>query len=535
MCAGAGIWRAARVKGDGGLRDWNSKVHASILCRQVELIPGHPRSQLRNDFQERISGMMKWLNAALLASIGSIAMAQGGAGGQLKQDVIESVDAQAEALTDLSDRIWRFAEIAFRETQSAEALIEHAAAHGFEITRNVGGIPTAFIAEYGSGEPVIGILGEFDALPGILQAAVPERSPVETGAPGHGCGHNVFGSASLGAAIAVKQLIEAGDIDGTIRFYGTPAEEKFFGKLWMIRDGAFDGVDVMMDWHPGDEIEASVQSSQALVDFLVEFDGQAAHAAADPWNGRSAGDALELYAHGINAYREHVKPTVRIHYHIMDAGKVVNVVPDYAKIWVRVRDRSREGMAPVYQRVQAMAEGAAIMANVDHKVTLISGVHEVMPNRTGGAALQANLEALGRIEYTEAEQQFAMDIQKATGKAPVGMDAEVRPLRETEKNPSGGSTDVGDVSYIVPTIRLRAPIAGKDVPWHSWAVVASGGMSIGHKGLEYAAKALAMTMVDLYEDPELVAAIKDEFAERKGDYVYEGILPPGPPPLDFEQ
>ena len=401
--------------------------------------------------------MMKWLNAALLASISSIAMAQGNASGQLKQDVISSVDAQADALIDLSDRIWRYAEIAFRESESAQALIEHATAHGFEITRNVGGIPTAFIAEYGSGQPVIGIMGEFDALPGLSQATVPERSPIETGEPGHGCGHNIFGSASLGAAIAIKQLIEAGDIDGTIRFYGTPAEEKFFGKLWMIRAGAFDGVDVMMDWHPSDKLEADVQSSLALVDFLVEFDGQSAHAAADPWNGRSAGDALELYAHGINAYREHVKPTVRIHYHIMDAGKVVNVVPDYAKIWVRVRDRSREGMAPVYQRVQAMAEGAAIMANVDHKVTLISGVHEVMPNRTGGAALQANLEALGGIEYTEAEQQFAMDIQKATGKAPVGMDAEVRPLRETEENPSGGSTDVGDVSYIVPTIRLRAP------------------------------------------------------------------------------
>jgi len=479
--------------------------------------------------------MTRWFGLVLLASFSALASAQTDANPQLKQEVIASVDAQADALTDLSDRIWNFAEIAFRESESAEALIEHATAHGFAITRNVGGMPTAFVAEYGSGKPVIGIMGEFDALPGLSQAAVPERSPIDTGEPGHGCGHNIFGSASLGAAIAVKQLIEAGEIEGTIRFYGTPAEEKFFGKLWMIRAGAFDGVDVMMDWHPGDEIEASVQSSQALVDFLVEFDGQAAHAAADPWNGRSAGDALELYTQGINAYREHVKPTVRMHYHIMDAGKVVNVVPDYAKIWVRVRDRSREGMAPVHARVKAMAEGAAIMADVDHKVTLISGVHEILPNRTGGAALQANLETLGGIDYTEAEQQFAMEIQKATGKEPVGMDAEVRPLRDTQKNPSGGSTDVGDVSYLVPTIRLRAPIAGKDVPWHSWAVVATGGMSIGHKGLVYASKALAMTMVDLYQDPELVAAIKTEFDDRKGDYVYDGIVPPGPPPLDFEQ
>jgi aminobenzoyl-glutamate utilization protein B len=278
-------------------------------------------------------------------------------------------------------------------------------------------------------------MGEFDALPGLSQAAVPERSPIETGAPGHGCGHNVFGAASLGAAIAVKELIEAGELSGTVRYYGTPAEEKFFGKLWMIRAGAFDDVDVMMDWHPSDKIEAVVQSSQALVDFLVEFDGQAAHAAGDPWNGRSAGDALELYTSGINAYREHVKPTVRIHYHIMDAGKVVNVVPDYAKIWVRVRDRDRAGMTPVYERVQAMAEGAAIMADVDHKVTLISGVHEILPNRTGGAALQANLEALGGIRYTAEEEAFAKAIQKATGKPEVGMDAEVNAPARDAPNP----------------------------------------------------------------------------------------------------
>jgi len=464
-----------------------------------------------------------------------LATAQSTIDDPLKEQIVASVDAQAGSLTTLSDAIWRYAEIAFKETQSADALVKHAEENGFRVTRGTGDIPTAFVAEYGSGEPVIGIMGEFDALPGLSQDTVPTRSPLEEGEPGHGCGHNVFGTASLGAAIAVKQLIESGELSGTIRYYGTPAEEKFFGKLWMIRAGAFDDVDVMMDWHPGDKIEASVQSSQALVDFLVEFHGQAAHAAADPWNGRSAGDALELYASGINAYREHVKPTVRMHYHIMDAGKVVNVVPDYAKIWVRVRDRDRAGMTPVYQRVQAMAEGAAIMANVDHEVTLISGVHEILPNRTGGAVLQANLEKLGGISYTEEELTYAKGIQEATGKPQVGMDATVNPLRETQENPPGGSTDVGDVSYIVPTISLSAPIAPKDVPWHSWAVVASGGMSLGHKGLVYASKALAMTMVDLFEDPELIEDIKAEFAERKGDYVYEGIIPPGPPPLDFPQ
>lgn len=452
-----------------------------------------------------------------------------------KTAVVNAVDAHSDALTALSDEIWRHAEIAFHETQSADALVAQAEENGFRVSRGTGEIPTAFVAEYGSGKPIIGIMGEFDALPGLSQDTLPTRSPLQQGEPGHGCGHNVFGAASLGAAIAIKELMEAGDISGTIRYYGTPAEEKFFGKLWMIRAGAFDDVDVMMDWHPADKLEASVQSSQALVDFLVQFDGQAAHAAADPWNGRSAGNALELYAHGINAYREHIKPTVRIHYHIMDAGKVVNVVPDYAKIWVRVRDRSREGMTPVYERVQAMAEGAAILANVDYRVSLISGVHEILPNRAGGAALQANLEALGGISYSPQELAFARTLQASTGKPDVGMDAVVNPLRETAEDPPGGSTDVGDVSYIVPTIRLTAPIAPSGVPWHSWAVVASGGMSLGHKGLVYAAKALAMTMVDLFEHPALVDQIKAEFTARKGDYDYEGLLPPGPPPLDFEQ
>ncbi|GAB5414981.1 MAG: M20 family metallopeptidase [Congregibacter sp.] len=475
-------------------------------------------------------------NAVLTALFAaSIVSTQAKADEALKSEAIASIDSRTQALTSLSDEIWRHAEIAFKETQSADALITHAREHGFQVTTGIGEIPTAFIAEYGSGQPVIGIMGEFDALPGLSQNTVPERSPLEEGAPGHGCGHNIFGVASLGAAIAVKELIESGELQGTIRYYGTPAEEKFFGKLWMIRAGAFEGVDVMMDWHPTDKIEANVQSSQALVDFLVEFDGQAAHAAGDPWNGRSASDALELYAHGINAYREHIEPTVRIHYHIMDAGKVVNVVPDYAKIWVRVRDRSRDGMTPVYERVRAMAEGAAILADVEHKVTLISGVHEILPNRTGGAILQANLEALGPISYTRDELRYAKAIQAETGKPEVGMDGDVRPLRETEKNPPGGSTDVGDVSFNVPTISLGAPIAPKDVPWHSWAVVASGGMSLGHKGLTYAAKALAMTMIDLYKNPDLIEGVKAEYKERKGNYVYEGILPPGPPPLDFQQ
>ncbi|MCI5083119.1 MAG: amidohydrolase [Saprospiraceae bacterium] len=452
-----------------------------------------------------------------------------------KQAVISSVEQQFEKLRDLSDRIWSYEEVAFRETKSAADLMAYAEANGFKITKNVGDIPTAFVAEYGSGKPVIGILGEFDALPGLSQKAVPTKDPIHDGGAGHGCGHNLFGVASLGAATAIKKLIEAGELQGTVRFYGTPAEEKFFGKLWMIRAGAFDDVDVVMDWHPSGETRADVQSSLALVDFKVEYFGQAAHASGDPWNGRSASDALELYTNGINFYREHVKPTVRIHYHIQDAGKVVNVVPDYSRIWTRVRDTKREGMEKVWKRVEKIAEGAAIMADVDYKITLISGIHEVLVNRTGGAALQKNLEFLGPIEYTEEEQAFAKKIQKATDKPEIGIESVINPLEETKEHPMGGSTDVGDVSFVVPVIRLRATTAPKGTPWHSWAVVACGGMSIGHKGMEYAAKALSMTMVDLFEDAELRAAVKKEFKERKGDYQYKGMVPDGPPPLDYEE
>jgi len=452
-----------------------------------------------------------------------------------KKDVIEFVDDHYDELTALSDKIWSYEEIAFRENKSAEALAQYAEQQGFKVTRGVAGIPTAFTAEYGSGKPVIGILGEYDALPGLSQDKVPTKSPRNEGAPGHGCGHNLFGTASLAAASAIKEQIESGNLKGTVRFYGTPAEEKFFGKLWMVREGLFDDLDFCMDWHPGDETKVAVQKGLALVDFMVEFRGQAAHGAADPWNGRSAGDALELYTTGINYYREHVKPTVRMHYHIMNAGLVVNVVPDYAKIWVRVRDSSREGVMPVYERVTAMAEGAAIMANVDYEVNLISGVHEIVVNRTGGAALQENLEYLGEIQYTDEEVEFAKKIQESTGKPQIGLDTSIKPMEATKEHSDGGSTDAGDVSWVVPTIRLSATTAPSGTPWHSWAVVACGGMSIGHKGMVYAAKALSMTMVDLYKNKKLQEEVRAEWKERVGDYQYKGIVPEGPAPVDADQ
>ena len=448
-----------------------------------------------------------------------------------KKQLIASVENHKEDLISISDKIWANAEIAFQETESSKLLADYAEANGFTVERGVADIPTAFIATYGEGKPVISVLGEFDALPGISQKAQPTKEPLEAGAAGHGCGHNLFGTASLGAAIAVKEMIEAGEIKGTVKFIGTPAEEKFFGKLWMLEAGVWDDVDVNVSWHPSADTKADVQSSLAMVDFIVEFNGQAAHAAADPWNGRSASDALELYTTGINYYREHIKPTVRIHYHIQDGGQVVNVVPDYSKLWVRVRNTDTKGMLPVFEQVKKMAEGAAIMANVDYKYSLVSGIRETLVNRTGGAVMQENLELLGPLEYTEEEIAFGKKIQEITGKPQVGMDSKIYPFEETRENPGGGSTDVGDVSWNVPNINLGVTVAPKDTPWHSWAVVACGGMSIGHKGMVMASKAMSMTMFDLFDDAKLVEEVKTEFKERKGDDVYEAMIPDGPPPI----
>lgn len=448
-----------------------------------------------------------------------------------KKAIIQSVDNQSSQLTNISDKIWAHAEIAFQETESSKLLADYAEANGFKVERGVAEIPTAFVATYGSGKPVIGILGEFDALPGISQKAIPTKEALEPGKPGHGCGHNLYGTASLGAAVAIKELIEQGKLKGTVKFFGTPAEEKFFGKLWMIRAGLFNDVDVCLDWHPADETKAAVQSTLALVDFIVEFHGQTAHASADPWNGKSASDALELYTTGINYYREHIEPTVRIHYHIQDGGQVVNVVPDYARLWVRVRDTKRDGMNAVYERVKKMAEGAAIMADVDYKISLVSGIYEILVNRTGGELVQKNLELLGPISYTDQEITYAKKIQESTQKPQVGLFSKVEPLEATLESPGGGSTDVGDVSWVVPVVRMDAATAPIDTPWHSWAVVACGGMSIGHKGMLHTSKTLAMTMADLFEDAKKVDAVKAEFKQKKGDHVYSGLIPPGPPPI----
>lgn len=448
-----------------------------------------------------------------------------------KDAVIKSIQNHEKELIKLSDEVWSFAETALKETKSSKVLADYAEAHGFNVKRGVAGMPTAFTAEYGSGRPIIGIMGEFDALPGISQKAQPTKEALNPGAPGHGCGHNLFGAGSLGAALAIKELIEQGKIKGTIRFYGTPAEEAVGGKIYMAREGLFSDLDVCLDWHPDVEISANMQSSQAMVDFLVEFKGKAAHAAGDPWNGRSALDGLELFLDGVNMLREHVRPSVRMHYVIQSGGDVPNVVPEYAKIWMWIRDSKRDGVDEVFARVKDIAKGAGLMAGVESKVTVQSGDYEILVNQKGAEALQKNIEALGPIVYSEEEIGFAKKIQEVSGVKQTGLDGSIRPLKATKEHPEGGSTDVGDVSWLVPEITALVTTAPANAPWHSWAVVACGGMSIGHKGLMFAAKSLAMTMVDLFENEQLRKDIRAEFENRKGGHVYKAYIPDGPPPV----
>ncbi len=448
-----------------------------------------------------------------------------------KIQVVNDIDRQSGKLIEISDQIWIFAETALREYRSSAVLADYAEAQGFEVTRGVAGMPTAFTARYGSGSPVIGIMGEYDALPGLSQQASAVKSALEEGAAGHGCGHNLFGAASLGAAVAIKQLIAAGSLQGTVVFFGTPAEESVGGKVYMLREGLFDDVDIALAWHPDHEIKADTASSQAMVDIRIEFKGRAAHAAYDPWNGRSALDAVELTTFAINQMREHVRPSVRMHYTIADGGDVPNVIPEHAGLWLWLRDSTHDGVNELIERARKIVEGAAIVTETSGELKVTTGSYEMLSNIEGARLIQRNFEWLGPMQFDQSELEFAYEIQKATGKKQVGMNTTPEPFDDSPGEPEGGSTDVADVSWTVPTLQLLVTTAPADTPWHAWPVVAAGGMSIGHKGMLYAAKGMAATMVDLYMNAPARAAIRKEWLEDKDGREYIPYLAEGPPPV----
>ena len=474
---------------------------------------------------------MRLVIIVLILTIHSLPSAAQESMRELKDAAIASVDRQSTDLISMSDQIWAYAETALGETQSSEVLAGYAEQQGFHVERGVAGMPTAFIASYGEGLPIIGIVGEFDALPRLSQTATPDKHVQVAGAAGHGCGHNLYGSASLGAATAIKQLMEAGDIQGTLRYYGTPAEEAVGGKIYMAREGLFDDIDVVLSWHPDSSSKMDVSRSQAMVETTVKFRGRSSHAAADPWNGRSALDGLELFTHSLNLMREHVKPTVRIHYTILDGGGAPNVVPETASALVWIRDSELTNVLVLYDRMQTMADGAAMAADVTAEVTLISGTYDMLQNKEAAKVVHANMMGLGDVEFDEADQVFAKSLQLAMGVPDVGLDGSVQALDLEPSEMSGGSTDLADVSWIVPTVDVNVATAPTDIPWHSWGVVASSGSPIGHKGMQYAAKVLATTGIELFLSPEKLEAINAEFKEETSGFTYKAYVPDGPAPI----
>jgi len=445
---------------------------------------------------------------------------------EAKRAVIAETDRIAGEIARMATTLWQYSELALAEQRSAAFLAGILEREGFRLERGAGGMPTAFVASFGSGSPVIGILAEYDALPGIGNDAVPRKQPRADGVTaGQGCGHDLFGAGSVGAAIALKRTMEARKIGGTLRLYGTPAEETGIGKVYMARDRLFDDLDAALEWHPSQHNAVGNTANQALNNFSVEFFGQPSHAAYDPWNGKSALDALELFAHGVNMMREHIKPTARVHYVFPSAGEAPNVVPGYARVWGFVRDLDRPSVEAHYAWLLQIAEGAALATKTTQKAALTTGLHEYMFNRPLQEAMQKNLEAVGGPKFGDAEQAFARQLQKVLGLTESGIDTSVRALAAGVEPAEGGSTDVADVSHITPTVGLEVATAGKDLPWHSWATAASHGIPGASKAAESAAKILALTGVDLLTQPALVSRARAEFVKRTGGRPYVSPIP----------
>ncbi len=451
-----------------------------------------------------------------------------------RQDVIKSIDAGYDKYAAVAHKIWEFAEVGYQETKSSALLQETLAQAGFKIEKGVAGMPTAFVASYGSGKPVIGILGEYDALPGVSQDAVPEVKRVEGRPAGHACGHHLFGTASAAAAIAVRDWLIANKKGGTIRFYGTPAEEGGSGKVYMVREGLFKDVDLVFHWHPGAQNNASAGSSLANMNGKFRFTGIAAHAAVSPERGRSALDGVEAMNDMVNMMREHITQESRIHYVITRGGEAPNVVPAFAEVYYYVRHPKRTEVKDMWERITRAAQGAAMGTDTKVAWEIMGGVYDLLPNETLAKLVDTNLRSLGGYTYSEEEKVFAEKIQKTFTTPPP-------PLSSTNSVTdvdllSGGSTDVGDVSWVVPTAGLTTATWVPGTAAHSWQAVAAGGTSIGSKGMMLAAKSLALSMIDVYSNPAIVDVAWKEFKAKTGsDFKYESLLGDRPPALDYRK
>jgi aminobenzoyl-glutamate utilization protein B len=462
----------------------------------------------------------------------ALALATPAAAQMTKSDVAAFLDARAQEFGDIAMKIWDLAEVGYQETESSALLEGELEAHGFTVQRGVAGIPTAFVASYGSGKPVIGLLGEFDALPGINQDRVPERKPIEGKPAGHACGHHLFGTASSAAAIAAAEWLKQTGHSGTVRLYGTPAEEGGSGKVYMVRAGLFDDVDVVLSWHPGDGNDASPGSNLAVKSAKFRFTGVSAHAAAAPDRGRSALDAVEAMDFMANLMREHVPQETRIHYVITSGGSAPNVVPDFAEVYYYVRHPDPEMVRSIFDRLVKAAEGAAAGTGTTVEYEVMGGSYSRLPVVALQQLVYDNLQQVGGVHYDAQEQHFAELLKQQLPEDPaISTAAEIQPF---EWQRTYASSDAGDVSWMVPTSTLSAATWVPGTAAHSWQAIAAGGTSIGEKGMMVAAKTLAFSAVDLFTDASKLAEVRAEFAERRGDdFEYRPLLGDRDPPLDY--
>ena len=455
-----------------------------------------------------------------------------------KQTVIADLDKRSPEYAGISKQIWDFAELGYMEEKSANLLEEQLRKEGFDVKTGVAGIPTAFVATYGSGKPVIGILGEYDALPGLATEAKPEFTPIQGQRGGHGCGHNLFGTASVAAAVEVKDWLKRSGHAGTVKMYGCPAEEGGSGKVYMVREGLFTDVDVVLHWHPGAQNAADASTSLANKNAKFRFKGIAAHAAASPERGRSALDGVEAMNYMVNMMREHIPSDTRIHYVITKGGEAPNVVPANAEVYYYARHKDRDILQSVWKRIENAAEGAAKGTGTQVELEVLGGVYNILPNVTLAEVMHQNLQTVGGIKYSPEEMAFAKKISETFDKKiPVEEAAQVRDFRTaSETTTSSASTDVGDVSWVVPTVGLSTATWVPGSSAHSWQSTATSGMSIGQKGMMVAAKTLALTALDLYKTPALIERATAEWTQKRGaDFKYEALLGNRKPALDYRK
>jgi aminobenzoyl-glutamate utilization protein B len=458
-----------------------------------------------------------------------------GAQGVDANAVLMSIDQKAKAYADVAMQIWSFAEVGYQETKSSALLQAELGRAGFTVAAGVAEISTAFTATWGSGKPLIGIIGEFDALPGLSQAAQPVRQPLVADGPGHGCGHHLFGTSATAAAIAVKDWLVAHKRSGTLRFYGTPAEELGSGKVFMLRAGLFDDVDAVVTMHPSDRNASSASSTLAVVGGKFRFRGVSAHAAQAPDRGRSALDGVEAMDMMVNLMREHVPSDARIHYVITNGGKAPNVVPDFAEVDYLARHNDMRVLDGIWERIVNASKGAALGTGTTVELELTGAVWNVLPNSYLVGLMQKNLVRVGGFEYTPEERAFAETIRKTLGGTLPPIDS-----ANSVQTPEGGvgsfSTDVGDVSWHVPTVTLHSATWVPGTPAHSWQAVAAGGTSIGVKGMLVAAKSMALTAIDLFTDPAHLQKARAEFDQRRGaEFKYTTRLADRKPTVDYRK